>query len=166
MSGPLSGTRRLAAASGLLLAGAVAIWWLGSTRQVLLAGADASRPAAQALLALLLLRGMVLAITAPAEGVRGPLLAAALAAALRIAPAWPVLVLAWSASRVPAVALLLAEAALLLAALVLPWAGGALARLLPRPAQAEPAALAIGVALAAALWHGRGALAAALGVAV
>ncbi len=166
MNAQAAGARRVAAASGLLLASAVAVWWLGSTRLVLLDGADASRPAAQALLVLLLLRGIVLALTAPADAVRSGLAASATAALLRLAPAWPVVVLAWSASRVPGWAMLAAEAALLLAAFALPLAGLAVARVLRRAAQAEPAALALGVALAAALWHGRAAVAAALGAAV
>ncbi|MBL8305298.1 MAG: hypothetical protein JNM33_01280 [Rubrivivax sp.] len=160
---PAASARRLAAASGLLLAAAVATWWLGSTRLVLLDGADASRPAAQALLVLCLLRGIALALTAPADAVRIGLVAAATAALLRLAPAWPVVVMAWSASRVPGWALLAAEAALLVAAVALPLAGLAVGRVLRQAARAEPAALALGVALVAALWHGRAAVAALLG---
>lgn len=155
--------RRLSAAGGLLLAAAVAVWWLGSTRVGLLGGADTARPAAQALLALALLRGLVLAAVALRDGARRGIRPAATAALLWLAPAWPVVMLAWSASTVALGAVLATEAALFAAACLLPAGGAALARALRPADRAEAVALALGVLMAAALWWGRAPLAAALG---
>lgn len=153
---------RLGAVVGLAIAGTVGLWWLGSTRLALLGGADTARPAAQALLALLLLRGMALALLAPRDGVARGFAPAAWAAATLLAPGWPLAALAWQASAVPAWALLAAEALLLAAAPLLAAAGAGLAPRVRRTVL-EPLAQAAGVLLAAGLWQGRAVLAAWLG---
>lgn len=148
--------RRLATMTGLLIAAAVAVWWLGGTRLVLDDGSDASRIAADALYALWLARGMALALLGVRVGALRGWRAGVAAAPGLIAPAWPVLVLAWSASTAPLTPVLLGEALLWVAAFALPLLGQGLRRALR---QAEPAlatATLVGVALAASLWltHG------------
>ena len=69
-----------------------------------------------------------------------------------VAPSWPVVAMAWSASAVSPVQLMLAEGFVLVEALAVPLVGQALRRFVPRPEIAEPVASVIGVALAAALW--------------
>ncbi|EHR70342.1 hypothetical protein BurJ1DRAFT_1474 [Burkholderiales bacterium JOSHI_001] len=147
--------RRLLALAGLLLTLALATWWLGSTRLVLDRGGDTARVAADALSATWLLRAMGLALVAPALGaLRGARQAGAAALAL-LAPAWPLVVLAWSASALAALRPALTEASLVAVALALPWLGQALRRGLPRGDLALPLASAAGVAGAAALWAAR-----------
>lgn len=148
--------RRLSALTGLALAGALSLWWLGSSRLALDNGADASRPAADLLQALWLVRAMVLAVfclrVAALAGWRA---GAAFGLAL-VAPAWPLLVLAWSASAVTLVQVVLAEALLLVACGALPLFGLGLRRLLRHAAPAEAVATLAGLALMAALWLTRG----------
>lgn len=150
--------RRLAAAMGLALAGAFALWWLGSTRLALEKGADASRPSAEALQALWLVRGMVVAIVAVRLGALRGWRPAAAAALVLMAPAWPLVVLAWSASTVPWQQVAAAECLLLPGAVALALVGQGLGRTLRRAELAEIIATAIGVTLALALWLMRGAL--------
>jgi hypothetical protein len=73
-----------------------------------------------------------------------------------IAPSWPVVVLAGSASAAPWGTVALAEGLLLLAGLVLPWLGSALRRAVPRAELADLCAAGGGVALAAAAWFAHG----------
>ena len=148
--------RRLAALTGLALAAAVALWWLGSTRLALDRGSDASRAAAQALHALWLVRGLVLAIWMVRLGALRGWPASAAAALVLIAPSWPLVVLAWSASAVPLLQVLGAELALLAAGAALPLAGLGLRRVLRRPELADVVAVGVGAALAAALWAASG----------
>lgn len=154
MTGALQ--RRLAAVTGLVLAGAVALWWLGSTRIALMRGADASRCAGEALLALWLLRGMALAVAGPRLGALAGWRQGAGAMLALLAPAWPLLVLAWSASRVSPWQVLLAELLLVAGGLLLPPLGQALRRLPWPVAAAELAATTLGLGLALALWTTRG----------
>lgn len=148
--------RRLAVLSGLALAAAVALWWLGSTRIALDRGADAGRISADALQAAWLARGMVLAMLAVRVGaLRGWRPGAAAALGL-IAPSWPLVVLAWSASATPLALVILAECVLLAGAAALPLIGLGLRRALPGAQVADLAAAGVGVALAAALWSARG----------
>ncbi len=158
ISDPTSQTRarQVSALSGLVIAGALALWWLGSSRLALDDGADASRPAADALHALWLVRAMVLVLLGLRVGALGGWRAGATAGLVLVAPAWPVLVLTWSASTVPLAQLLLAEALLLMACGALPLLGLGLRRLLRQPMLAEPAATLVAVALVAALWFTRG----------
>ena len=89
---------RMATMTGLALAAAVALWWLGSSRLALDHGSDPSRSAADALHALLLVRAIVLAMLSLRESTARGWRAGAAAALTLIAPSWPVVVLAWSAS--------------------------------------------------------------------
>jgi len=148
--------RRPAAIGGLALAAAAALWWMGSSRLALDDGSDASHKAAGALVALWLVRGMALALLSLRAGVlRGWRAGAAQALGL-IAPSWPLVVLAWSASTAALTQVALAEGLLLAAAITLPLVGHGLRRLL-RPADlAEALATMLGVGLAAALWYLRG----------
>ena len=148
--------RRPAALTGIALTAALALWWLGSSRLALDDGADASRPAADALHALWLARAMVLALLSLRVAALHGWWAGASAGLALVAPAWPLLVLVWSASTVALLPALLNELVLLGTCLVLPLLGQALRKLLRPPAAAESAATLAGVALVAALWATRG----------
>jgi len=78
--------------------------------------------------------------------------AGAAAAALLLAPAWPLLILVWSASTVPLLPAALVELSLLSAGVVLPLLGQGLRRALGRPELAEVVATALGLALASTAW--------------
>ena len=151
-----STSRRPAVIGGLALAAVTALWWLGSTRLALDDGSDPSLRAAAALVALWLVRGMALALLSLRAGaLRGWRAGAAQSSGL-IAPSWPLVVLACSASTIPLAQVVLAEGLLLVAGAVLPLVGHGLRRLLRRVDLAEAAATALGVGLAAALWYSRG----------
>lgn len=147
---------RLAALAGLALAAATAFWWLGSTRLALDRGSDASRSAVDALQALVLVRGMVLALLSLRLVAHGGWRAGAAAALALIAPAWPVVYLAWSASTTPLAQVAAAECALVAAGLALPLIGLGLRRVLRRTELADAVATATGCALAASVWLARG----------
>jgi len=147
---------RLDAMSGLALAGAIAVWWLGSTRLALDHGSDASRYADEAMQALLLVRIMALAIvTVRAGALRGwrPGLAAGMCL---IAPSWPLVVLAWSAGTRSATQVALSEVVLLAASMALPLIGLALNRLLQRTELSLLSGTLLGLAFAASAWAARG----------
>jgi len=147
---------RLDAITGLALAGAIAVWWLGSTRLALDHGSDASRCADEALQALLLVRVTALAIVGVRVGaLRGwrPGLAAGMCL---IAPSWPVVVLAWSAGTRSATNVALTEAMLLAGSVALPLIGLALHRLLRRTELAVLSGTLLGLAFAASAWAARG----------
>lgn len=148
--------RRWAALNGLVLAAAVTLWWLGSARIAIERGADAAHSAADALYTLWLVRGLALALLVPRAGASRGWEAGAATALGLVVPAWPVLVLAWSASTVPWAQLALAEALLLATGLALAPIGPGLRRALRSADLAEAAATMAGVALAAALWRARG----------
>jgi hypothetical protein len=148
--------RRVSALSGITIAAALALWWLGSSRLALDDGADASRPAGQALHALWLVRAMVLALLSVRVAALHGWWAGAGAGLALVAPAWPVMVLAWSASTVPLVPVVLAEWLLLVACGALPLLGLGLRRLLRQAPLAEAAATLVGVVLVAVLWFTRG----------
>jgi len=148
--------RRLAAMTGLALAAAIAVWWLGSTRLALDHGTDAGRCADDALDALLLVRGTALAMLSVRVGaLRGwrPGVAAGLGL---IAPSWPVVVLAWSAGTRSVTHVALAEVVLLAGSIVLPLIGLGLHRLLQKAELAVIAGTVLGAALAASAWVTRG----------
>lgn len=149
--------RRALALAGLVLAAVVAVWWLGSSRLALAHGADATRPADQALAATEMLRALVLALVAlPLGATLGgrPSVRAVLGL---LAPSWPLVVLAWAASTRAGPDIAMREGLLLLGAWALPWAGQGWRRLLPSAEAAAQAATLSGVVLAAALWATRGA---------
>ena len=150
-----TGGSRTAALAGVALAATVALWWLGSSRLALDDGADTSRPAADALHALTLLRAMLLALPCCRLGALAGWRAGASAGLVVVAPSWPVLALAWSASAAPLVQVLWAECLLLAGCASLPLLGLGLRRLLRHAALAESAATLAGVALVAGLWSTR-----------
>lgn len=146
--------RRFAAMSGLGIAAAFALWWLGSARLAIDHGADASRSSAEALHIAWLVRALLVPVFGVRIGALRGWRAGAVSSLAVVAPSWPVVVLAWSASTVPLVQSALAEGFVLAEAMVMPLVGQGLRRVLPRSELAEPIASAVGVALAAALWLG------------
>jgi hypothetical protein len=154
MNGAL--TRRLAAVAGLAIAAASAAWWLGSTRLALENASDPGRSAAAALHAMWLVRALALALLAPRAGALHGWRAGAGEALALVAPCWPVLVLAWSASSAAWPQVVLAEGLLLAGAAVLPLLGQGLQRALPRAELADMAGSTIGAVLAAAVWVAAG----------
>ena len=154
MNEPL--VRRFAAISGLVLAAAFALWWLGSARLAIDHGADAARSSADALYIAWLVRAMLVPVLGVRIGALRGWRAGAASSLAVVAPSWPVVVMAWSASTVPLAQWILAEACLLAEAMLLPLVGQGLRRVLPRSELAVPIASAIGVVLAAALWLGHG----------
>lgn len=152
--------RRMAAMSGIAIAAAVALWWLGSTRLALDRGSDAGRSAADALQSLWLVRGMAVAMLSVRVGALQGWRAGVETALGMVAPAWPVAALAWSATATPWPQLAMAECALLAACIALPWLGSTLRRALRRAELALIVATALGCAVAASLWvaHGSWAL--------
>jgi hypothetical protein len=145
-------SRRLAAAMGVAIAAAVAVWWLGSARLALEGGSDAARSSAQALHAAWLARGMALAMLTVRVGAWHGWRPGAAAALALIAPSWPVVVLAWSATASPLTSIVLSECLLLAAGFALPLIGLALRRALARAELADLLAAGVGAALAAVTW--------------
>lgn len=147
---------RLAALSGLSIAAAVALWWLGSTRLALDHASDPGRPSQQALQALWVVRTMVIALLAVRLAALRGWRAGAQAGLGLAAPAWPVVLLAWSASSVPLTQLAMMEGALLVVAGLLPLIGAGIGRVLRRSEAAVLTATAFGVGLAALAWFAQG----------
>lgn len=147
---------RLDAMTGLVLAAAIAVWWLGSTRLALEHGSDTGRSADDALQALLIVRVMALAMVSVRVGaLRGwrPGVTAGLAL---IAPSWPLVVLAWSAGTWSVMHAALAEIVLLTGSVALPPIGLGLHRLLQKAELAVVTGTVLGIALAASAWVTRG----------
>lgn len=143
---------RLGVALGLALTATTATWWLGSTRLALAQGQDTTGAAALAIEALWLARAMALPLLALRLGVlRGSRPAAANCVAFVAAP-WPLLLLAWSASGLPAGRMATTEVALLAGSLFLPLMGRGLRGVLRSPQLATLAGTTIGTLLAAVLW--------------
>jgi hypothetical protein len=151
-----STARRLTALGGLLLTMAVAVWWLGSSRLALDRGSDASRAAGDALQALWLVRGMALALVGPRAGLSGNWRTGLAASLPLVAPAWPLVVVAWSASTISLTQVALMESLLLAASVALPLLGRAMRRALGQGDLADATAAGVGVALAASWWLVRG----------
>ena len=146
--------RRFAAITGLALAAACAVWWLGSVRLAIDRGADAGRSSADALQMLWLVRALFVPVLAVRVGALRGWGAGAVASLAIVAPSWPVVVMAWSASTASLAQSALAEGLLLAATIALPLVGLGLRRALPRADLLEPIATGVGVALAAAVWFG------------
>lgn len=147
---------RLDAMTGLALAAAIAVWWLGSTRLALDHGTDGGRSADDALQALLLVRLMAIALTSVRVGALRGWRPGATAGLGLIAPAWPLVALAWSAGTRSVTHVALAEVALLAASAALPLVGLGLRHLLQKPELAVIAGTILGTALAATAWVMRG----------
>ena len=149
-------THRLDAMTGLALAAAIAVWWIGSTRLALDHGSDASRCADDALQALLLVRVTALAMVGVRIGALRGWPAGVIAGIGLIAPSWPVVVLAWSAGTRLATHVALAEVLLLAGSVALPLVGLGLHRLLQKAELAVVSGTILGIALAASAWATRG----------
>ncbi|MEJ6000143.1 hypothetical protein [Paucibacter soli] len=143
---------RQAATTGLAVAAAIALWWLGSTRLALDSGANPGRSAQAALQALLLARGLALALLSLRASALHGWRAGAWAAFALVAPAWPVVALAWSASTAPLVQLLGAECLLLAGCLALPLLGWGLRCALRGRAELAELLATLGAAALAASW--------------
>lgn len=143
---------RSAAASGLVIAAAAAAWWLGATRLALENGTDAARSASGALQALSLVRAIAVALTAPRLAALRGSLGGVAAAIGSIVPSWPIVALAWTASRESPLTVIGAEAALVAVGAALAGIGAVLRRVTGRSDVALGAATGVGVAAAAASW--------------
>ena len=142
------------AIAGLIVTAVVATWWLGTVGLALPSSGNPERASAQAILALVLLRGLLLPAFGLPTGLR---LARATWPGLltMVAVAWPVVALAWSASEVTLHAVLAAEGALLALAVVIGALGTALAHLARERLSADATdimATAAGLLVALGLW--------------
>jgi hypothetical protein len=138
--------------TGLALAVAIAVWWVGSTRLALDHGTDTARGAADALKTLWLVRGMALAMLGVRAGSLYGWRRGAKGGLGLISLSWPVVALAWSASAASLALVVLAEVLLLAGSATLPLIGLFLRRSLRRMDAAVMAGTGVGTALAAALW--------------
>lgn len=142
------------AVAGLVITAVVATWWLGTVGLALPSSGNPERASAQAILALVLLRGLLLPAFGLPAGLR---LARATWPGLltMVAVAWPVVALAWSASEVTLQAVLAAEGVLLALAVVIGALGTALAPLTRGRLSADASdnmATAAGLLVALGLW--------------
>ena len=146
--------RRFAALSGLALAGAIAVWWLGSVRLAIDHGVDAGRSSAEALQIAWLARALLVPVLGTRVGALRGWRAGASSSLATVVPSWPVVALAWAASSASMAELALAEALLLAGTVAFPLAGLGVRRVVPWPGLVEPIASGLGVVLAAAVWLG------------
>lgn len=145
-------SERLGLLLGLLLAGAVATWWLAAVRGVLDTSGDPALLASQVLFALSVARPMVVSVVASRAAALDGYAAGMRAALPVVIAAWPLVALAWLASADSLSRTVAIEAALAGHALVMPLAGHALGRGLRDRARAASVATAVGIALACAVW--------------
>ena len=143
---------RLGVALGLGAATAVAAWWLGASRIVIVGGTDAARFAGDALFALMLVRALLIAVLAPRAAAVGGYVAGLRLCLPVVCVAWPVAVLAWAASNEGIVRSLVTELGLLAGAAVAPLVGRALARTMKQGPLMEAVATAAGVLIACGVW--------------
>jgi hypothetical protein len=143
---------RLGVALGLGAAAAVAAWWLGASRVSIAGGTDAARIAGDAIFALVLARGLLIAVLAPRAAAVGGYVAGLRLCLPVVCVAWPVVVLAWAASNEGVVRTLAAELGLLAGAALAPLVGRALARSMKQGPTMEAIATAAGVLIALVLW--------------
>jgi hypothetical protein len=143
---------RLGLTLGLLLASAVATWWLAAVRGLLDASGDPALLATQALFALSVARPMLVSVVASRAAVLDGYAAGLRAALPVVVAAWPLVALAWLASTDSLSRTVAIEAALAGYALLMPLAGHALGRGLADRARAAGVATAVGVALACVVW--------------
>jgi hypothetical protein len=142
--------------TGLTLAAAIAVWWLGSTRLALDHGTDTVRGADDALQALLIVRAIALAMVGVRVGARSGWRPGVTVGLGMIAPSWPLVLLAWSAGSKWWAYVALAEVALLAGSAALPLVGLGLRRVLQKAELAVMTGTALGAALAASMWVTRG----------
>jgi hypothetical protein len=143
---------RLGLALGLALAGATAAWWLGASRIAIEGGLDAAPVAGNALFVLVLTRALMIALVAPKGAAVGGYLAGLRVCIPIVSAAWPVVALAWAASRDGIAHTVAAEAALLAGAAAAPLIGRMRARAMKQGPLLDVIATASGVLLAGGLW--------------
>ncbi len=143
---------RLGLALGLGAATAVAAWWLGASRIAIVGGTDAARFAGDALFALVLVRGLLIAVLAPRAAAVGGYVAGLRLCLPVVSVGWPVAVLAWAASNEGIVRSLAAELGLMAGAALAPLVGRALARTMKQGPAMEAMATGAGVLIACGLW--------------
>jgi hypothetical protein len=143
---------RLGLLLGLLLAGAIATWWLAAVRGVLEASGDPALLATQALFALSVARPMLVSVVASRAAALDGYAAGMRAAVPVVIAAWPLVALAWLASADSLARTLAIEATLAGWALLTPLVGYVLGRALRDRSSAASLATAVGVALACAVW--------------
>ncbi len=143
---------RLGLLLGLLLAGAVATWWLAAVRGVLEASGDPALLATHALFALSVARPMLVSVVASRAAALDGYAAGMRAALPVVIAAWPLVALAWLASADSLARTVAIEAVLAGWALLTPLVGHVLGRGLRDRARAAGVATAVGVALACAVW--------------
>jgi hypothetical protein len=152
----MNGTpHRAAALTGLAVATALALWWLGGSRLALDRAAGTDRVANDALYALVLVRATLLALGAVRWGALWGWRVGAESAIALVAASWPVGMVAWLASTVPPGRALLAELALLAGCAALPAIGAGLRRAVRDAERAELLGVGVGAGLAAGLWLAR-----------
>lgn len=143
---------RLGMLLGLVVAGAAAAWWLAATRLALGQAMGTAGIAASAIAGLWLTRALLVAPFALRAGALHGVRHGSASALVLVTAAWPVVLAAASAGTRPAIAVVLGEVILLVAALVLPAVGQGLRALLRSPGTAVTACTVLGGALAAAAW--------------
>jgi hypothetical protein len=127
---------RLGLALGLGVTVAVGTWWLGATRIAIEQTADAAAISEQALFVLAVVRAAVIVLLGTRTGAAAGFNAGVRTSLPVVAAAWPLVTLAWAASRADTMQVLFVEAVLVLIAVVVPALGHASGRLL-RPAAAS-----------------------------
>jgi hypothetical protein len=143
---------RLGLALGLGAATAVTAWWLGASRIAIVGGTDAARFAGDALFAIVLVRGLLIAVLAPRAAAVGGYVAGLRLCLPVVSAGWPVVVLAWAASNEGVVRTLAAELGLLAGAALAPLVGRALARAMKQGPRMEAMATGTGVLIACFFW--------------
>lgn len=141
---------RIAALTGLTLAGCAAAWWLGGSRLAIDRGGNPARVAAEALHLLLVLRAAVTCVLGMRVGALAGWRTGTGVGLCLIAPSWPIVLLAASASTAPLSRVLLGEVSLLIASVLAPLLGAGLRHALGRAEPALVAATAAGIASAGA----------------
>jgi hypothetical protein len=123
-------TTRLGLTLGLLVAVAVAAWWMGASRIAIEQAADAAVLASQALFVLACTRAALLVLLGTRSGLVLGYRNGVRASVPVVAAAWPVVALAWAASSDSLARTLLVETSLLACAVAVPALGHALRHVL------------------------------------
>lgn len=143
---------RLGLVLGMLLAGAVAAWWLAATRAAIEGGGDPALLAAEALFVLALARSMLVSVVAARAAALDDYAAGVRAALPVTSAAWPLVAVAWLASPDSLPRTVAMEVALAGYAALVPLAGHATARGLRDRGRAAGVATVVGLVLACGAW--------------
>lgn len=144
---------RLGLVLGLLLAAAVATWWLVATRVALVGGGATATLATQALFALSVARPMLASVVGLRMAALGGFDDGARTALPVMLAAWPLVALAWLASADSLSRTLTIEAALLSGALLVTLLGHGLHRVVRDDRWRSAIATILGIAIAAGVWQ-------------